>query len=304
MSPPLVLFARRLSRNTVVATFPPRRHFGSAAPVQEASCQVHYHASITFAEAILLRSIGRGELLDDHRGLATVAEVVGDELSTAIGTQVLEAKTERYEVLREFDQGRLRLVFRRYKADRIDLGEVIGILGHEAVVPARRGRHRSQEVGAKELKSLRHLGLARDGANWLLDALVDLADVARCQEVGEIDSCLCDIPRSLHGELVRMPQTLVPDVQPATTMAVDGIAGVVVDGDSFGLDGRRERRSSYESTSRPHGAIVDVAINGLAVFARGVTATMVPLLRWWEARADPVGSVCPEMILARNAASV
>ena len=60
----------------------------------------------------MLWSIGRAELLDDYRGLAVVAVVVGGELAAAIGTQVAEAKSERHkEVLYEFDQSRRHFVF-------------------------------------------------------------------------------------------------------------------------------------------------------------------------------------------------
>ena len=68
-------------------------------------------------------------------------------------------------------------------------------------------------TGPKRLKSsLRELGRARLVANRLLDALVDLADVARGQRVGENDFRLGDVPRGLHGALVRMSQAIVPDV--------------------------------------------------------------------------------------------
>ena len=79
---------------------------------------------------------------------------------------------------------------------------MVGVLGHEAVVPACRGRHGAQEVGANELKPLLDLGLAWLVAKWLLRALVDLADVARDQRLGEMDSRLGDVSRALHGALV------------------------------------------------------------------------------------------------------
>ena len=56
------------------------------------------------------------------------------------------------------------------------------------------------------------------------------------------------------------------------------------------------------STERP-GAALDVAMNGRVGVARGVTAPIATLLRRWEARADPVGSKSPEMILVGNAAA-
>ena len=41
---------------------------------------------------------------DDRHGLAVVVVVVGDELGATIGSNILEAKSERYdEVLHKFD---------------------------------------------------------------------------------------------------------------------------------------------------------------------------------------------------------
>ena len=88
------------------------------------------------------------------------------------------------------------------------------LLGHKAVVPARHGRHGTQEVGADELKPLCDLSLAPPVANWLLGALVGSADVVRGQRDGEIDFRLGDVPRGLPGALVRMSQALVLDVRP------------------------------------------------------------------------------------------
>ena len=70
-------------------------------------------------------------------------------------------------------------------------------------------------VDVDELKSLRDLGLDRIVANWLFDALVNLAGVVHGQQVGEIGSRLGNVTRGLDGVLVRMYQTLVPDVRPA-----------------------------------------------------------------------------------------
>ena len=166
-----VLLGRRLGRNTaVVVISPPQRDFGSAV----------------------------------------VAVVVSDELATAIGTQVLKEKSERHDdVLHEFDQSRQHFVLRRDDVYRFELDVIVGILGHEAAVPSRRGRHGTQEVGADELKPPRDLGLTRLVANWLFGAVVDLVNVTRGQRVREIDS---DVPCGLHGELVRMPEALVPEV--------------------------------------------------------------------------------------------
>ena len=86
--------------------------------------------------------------------------------------------------------------------------------GREAVIPAHRGRHETQEVGADVLKPPRVLGLARLVVNWLVGALVDLTDVVRGQRVGEIDSRLGGVPRGLYGALVRMSETLVSDICP------------------------------------------------------------------------------------------
>ena len=89
---------------------------------------------------------------------------------------------------------------------------MVGALGHEAVVPARRGRHGIQEVSADELEPPRDLGLAQLVVNWLFNAVVDLVNVARGQLVGENDSRLGGVQRGLHGTLVRMTKELVPDV--------------------------------------------------------------------------------------------
>ena len=52
------------------------------------------------------------------------------------------------------------------------------------------------------------------------------------------------------------------------------------------------------------GATVLVAMNGLATIARGVITSMILPLKSREARAEPVGIVCPEMTLVGNAAYV
>ena len=73
---------------------------------------------VPFTEVVLLRSVGRAELLDGRRGLATVAVIVGGELTAKIGTQVLEAKLKRYgQVFCNFDQSRQRLVFCREEVE-------------------------------------------------------------------------------------------------------------------------------------------------------------------------------------------
>ena len=161
----------------------------------------------------MLWSVGRAELLNDRRGLAVATVVVDDELAVAIDAQVLNAKSERHnEVLPEFEQSHQRFVLRRDDVYRLELGVLVGELGHEAVVPARRGRHGTQEIGADELKPFRDLGLARLFTNWLSDAVVYLVNVARGQRLGEIDSPLGDVPCGLHDALVQMPEALVRDV--------------------------------------------------------------------------------------------
>ena len=68
----------------------------------------------------MLWRFGRAKLLEDSRGLEVVTVVAGDELATAIGTKVLEAKSERHDkVLHEFDQSRKCFVLRRDEADHI-----------------------------------------------------------------------------------------------------------------------------------------------------------------------------------------
>ena len=138
--------------------------------------------------------------------------LVADKLAAAIGTQVREAKSERPDkVLHEFHQSCHRLVLRRDEVDRLELDVVVEALGYEPVVPARRGRHGPHEVGADELKPLRNLDLARFVANMVFGTAVDLEIIARNQRVGEIDSHLGDVLRSLHSALVWMSEALVPD---------------------------------------------------------------------------------------------
>ena len=87
---------------------------------------------------------------------------------------MLEAKSERHEeVLHEFGQSRQCFVLRRDEVRHLELGVVAGALGHEAAVPARRGRHGIQEVGADEPKPLRDLGLVRP-ASLQIGCLVPL----------------------------------------------------------------------------------------------------------------------------------
>ena len=69
--------------------------------------------------------------------------------------------------------------------------------------------------------------------NWLFDAFVDLADVARSHKVDEIDSHLGDVLRSLHGALFQMSEALVQDVclpPPPVVADVVGVAVMVVVG--------------------------------------------------------------------------
>ena len=107
---------------------------------------------------------------------------------------------------------RQRFVFCRDDLYHLELDVVIGSLGHKSVVPARRGRDGAQEVSADELKPPHYLGLALLTVNWLFSAVVGLVYVARGQRVSETDSRLGDVPRGLHGALVRIPEALVRDV--------------------------------------------------------------------------------------------
>ena len=84
-------------------------------------------------------------MLDDRHGLTVVTVVVGNEVTAIIGMQVLEAKFESCdEVLHEFDQSRQRFVLRRDVAYHLELGVVVGAVGHEMAVSARRARHGTQ----------------------------------------------------------------------------------------------------------------------------------------------------------------
>ena len=75
--------------------------------------------------------------------------------------------------MHDFDLNRQRLVLRRDEVVHLELGAVVGILGHEAVALEYRGRHWPQEVCADELKPSRDLSLAWLVVNWLLGALLD-----------------------------------------------------------------------------------------------------------------------------------
>ena len=77
----------------------------------------------------MLWSVERDELLDNRRDLPVVAVVVDDKLAVAIGSQVLETKSERLDkVLNEFDQSRQHFVLRRDEVYRLELGVVVGAL--------------------------------------------------------------------------------------------------------------------------------------------------------------------------------
>ena len=87
----------------------------------------------------MLRSVGRAELLNGHRVLAVVKVVVGDELAATIGTQALEVKSERHDiVLHELDQSRQRLAHQD-EVGHLKFGVVIGVLCHDAVAPRAAG---------------------------------------------------------------------------------------------------------------------------------------------------------------------
>ena len=106
--------------------------------------------------------------------------------------------------MQEFDQSRQRLVLRRDEVDLLEYGVVVGVFGHEPVFPAYNGRHGAQKTGTNKLKPFRDLGLARLLTNWLVGALVNLADVVHGQRVGEIDSRFVNIPGGLYSALARI----------------------------------------------------------------------------------------------------
>ena len=126
---------------------------------------------------------------------------------------MLKARFERHdEVLHELDQSRQRFVLRRDDVYRLELDVVIGALGHERAVLARRGRHGTQKIDVDDLKPPHDLGHARLVANLLFGVVVDLVNVVRGQRVGEIDSRIGDVPRGLRGALVWVCEALVPDI--------------------------------------------------------------------------------------------
>ena len=103
MSPPVVLLGGQLSGNIAVDAISPQR-LRQCSFVLDAPGHVCNRAPVPFAQTVVLWSIGRAELLNDRHGLAVVTVVVGDKLAAAIGTQVLEAKSERHDKgLHEFD---------------------------------------------------------------------------------------------------------------------------------------------------------------------------------------------------------
>ena len=91
-----------------------------------------------------------------------------------------EERARHDKVLHEFDQSRQRFVLRRDDVYRLELDVVVGALGHEAVVPVRRRRHGTQEVGAEDLKLPRYLGLARLVTNWLFGAVILTDSLTAC----------------------------------------------------------------------------------------------------------------------------
>ena len=64
-----------------------------------------------------------------------------------------------------------------------------------------------------------------------------------------------------------------------------------------------DAKAVLRSTRRP-GATTVGTVNSRAAVARGANALMAPLLKRRNARGDPVGIMCPEITLVRNAASV
>ena len=92
------------------------------------------------------------------------------------------------QFLNELNQRRQGLVFRQDEVDRLELDVVVGVIGHGTVVSTHCGRLETQGLDTNTLKQTRPLCLARLLANCLLDALVDLADVARGQRASGSDS--------------------------------------------------------------------------------------------------------------------
>ena len=156
----------------------------------------------------------------------------------------------------EFDLSRQRFALRRDEMHHFKLRVVIGALGHEAVISARRGRHGTQEVSAHELKLLRDLGLARFVGNWLFGAVVDLVNVARGQRVDRIDSYLGDVLLGLHGALFgrlrRWCQMLTSRRSHGSCRhrQCSGSGSVC---QSWSNSGHRKRCSHCGSQSRPYG---------------------------------------------------
>ena len=126
---------------------------------------------------------------------------------------MLETKSGRYdEILHELDESRQLFVLRPDEVYRLKLGVVVGALGHKKRVTARRGRHKTYEVGTDDLNPLHDVNLARLGEKLLFDVVLYLVNVARGPHVGEIDSHLGHILRALHSALVWLPEARVPDV--------------------------------------------------------------------------------------------
>ena len=135
---------------------------------------------------------------------------------------MLEAKCERHdEILHEFDQSSQQFVLCRDEVYHLELGVVVGKLGHEVGVPARRVRHGTpKKVGADELKPLRDLTLAWLVAKWLFDAVINLVNASRDQRIRKIECNFGDVPRGLYGALVWMSRALVPDVPARMSQAL------------------------------------------------------------------------------------
>ena len=157
--------------------------------------------------------------------------------------------------MHDFDQSRQRPVPRRDEVHHLELGVVVGVLGHEVVIPTRRQRYGIQEVNTDELKPLRDLGLAQLVARWLLGALVDLSNVTRSQRVGEIYSHLGDCPFGLHGTLVWISQSLVPDVRPLPPLwhfaGIDGVAVEVAVGSPITVVGDAKNLVAVNAEATP-----------------------------------------------------
>ena len=98
----------------------PSNRLRQCSYVYHAPGHAYASAPVSFAEAVVLWRLRRAKILHDSRGLAVVKVEAGDELATAIDTQVLEATSERHDkVLHEMDESRQCFVLRRDEVDHL-----------------------------------------------------------------------------------------------------------------------------------------------------------------------------------------